>query len=71
MTNLKKINEVLGLVVSVATAVVTLSEIWKKIGPDVKKALEPVFDGCKKIASIPSCSETKSVVIENSVSNQI
>ncbi len=69
MTNLKKINEVLGLVVSAASAVVTLSEIWKKVGPDVKKALKPVFDGCKKIASTPNCSETKPVVIENSVSN--
>ena len=69
MTNLKKINEVLRLVVSAATAVVALSEIWKKIGPDVKKALEPVFDECKKIASTPKCSETKPAVIENSVSN--
>lgn len=59
MTNLKKINDILTLVVSAATAVVTLSEIWKKVGPDVKKALAPVVEGCKKIApaSITSPAE--------------
>lgn len=69
MTNLKKINEILGLVVSAATAVVGLSEIWKRIGPDVKKALQPVFDGCKKIASTSKGSETMPIAIENDTSN--
>lgn len=50
MTNLKKINDILTLVVSAATAVVKLSEIWKEVGPDVKKAIAPVIEGCKKIA---------------------
>lgn len=63
MTNLKKINDILTLVVSAATAVVKLSEIWKEVGPDVKKALEPVIEGCKKIASasttVPAEIETK------------
>lgn len=50
MTKLKKINDILTLVMSAAKAVVTLSEIWKKVGPDVKKALAPVVEGCRKIA---------------------
>lgn len=54
MTNLKKINDILTLVVSGASALVTLSEIWKKVAPDVKKALGPVIEGCKKIAPAPS-----------------
>ena len=64
MTNLKKINDILGLVVTAATAVVTLSEIWSKIGPDVKNALQPVLDGCKKIASASNSLKTKPVAIE-------
>lgn len=50
MTNLKKINDILTLVVSGASALVTLSEIWKKVAPEVKKAIAPVIEGCKKIA---------------------
>ncbi len=56
MTNLKKINDILTLVVSGASALVTLSEIWKKVAPEVKKTLEPVVEGCKKIA--PESSTT-------------
>ena len=63
MTNLKKVNEILTLVVTAATAVVTLAEIWDKIGPDVKKALGPVVDGCRKIAS--GSSKTNPIAIEN------
>lgn len=50
MTNLKKVKDVLSLVVTAATAMVALAEIWNKIGPDVKKVIQPVIDGCKKIA---------------------
>ena len=66
MTNLKKINEILNLVVVAATAVVTLAEIWAKIGPEVKKAVTPVIDGCKKITSTSNSANVKPAVIENS-----
>ena len=49
MTNLEKAKDVFALVVSAATAMVTLSEIWKRIAPEVKKAVKPVYEGCKKI----------------------
>lgn len=65
MTNLKKINEVFGLIVSIASSVVTLSEIWNKIKPDVKKALQPVLDGCKSIATNSNSEEEKPTNIEN------
>lgn len=51
MNNLKKIDDILGVTVKIATAIVTLAGIWKEIGPDVKKALKPVIEACKKIAS--------------------
>lgn len=63
MTNLRKINDILTLVVTAATAVVTLAGIWEKIGPDVKKAIGPVIDGCKKIAETNNGSS--SVAIES------
>lgn len=50
MNNLEKAKDVFALVVSTATALVTLSEIWKRIAPEVKKAVKPVYEGCKKIA---------------------
>lgn len=62
MTNFKKINEILTLIVTTASAVVALSDIWAKIGPDVKKTLKPVIDGCKRIASTEQ--QSKPAVIE-------
>ena len=50
MTNLEKTKEILSLVVTAASAIVALSEIWAKVGPEVKKAIMPLIDGCKKIA---------------------
>ncbi len=63
MTNLKKVNEILSLVVSAATAVVALAEIWEKIGSDVKRVIKPVIDGCKRIASAES--DPSPLAIEN------
>jgi len=51
MKNTEKAKDILELIVSAATAVVALAAMWKKIWPDVKKALGPVLDGCKKIAA--------------------
>lgn len=62
MNNLKKIDDILGVTVKIATAIVTLAGIWKEIGPDVKKTLKPVIDGCKRIASTEQ--QYKPTVIE-------
>lgn len=64
MTNLKKINEILALVVSGASAVVALAEIWNKVGPDIKKVLHPVFEGCKKLTASSNSKTNKPLVIE-------
>lgn len=64
MTNLKKFNDILALVVSGAKAVVALAEIWNKVGPDVKKVLHPVFEGCKKLAASSNSKTNELLVIE-------
>ncbi len=49
MTKLQKTQQILNLIVSMAGAIVTLSEIWNKISPQVKKIVIPVIDDCKKL----------------------
>ncbi len=49
MKNAEKVAAILGLVVVMAKAVVTLSEVWSEIAPKVKKAVKPIIDGCKAL----------------------
>ena len=54
MNNFQKAKDILDLVVAAAAAIVTIVELWEKHGPEVKKALKPVLDGCKKLNSSSS-----------------
>ena len=61
MNNLEKTKQVLSVFVLAASAIVKLSELWEKVGPEVKKCVKPVIDGCKKIADIDVEPELKSI----------
>lgn len=50
--NTVKVKQVLSLVVVAAGAVVALADLWDKVGPEVKKVIRPVIDGCKDVADI-------------------
>lgn len=51
MSNLQKTKEVLSFIVTAASAIVTLAEIWKKVEPEIKRIAIPLLEQCKAIAS--------------------
>ena len=59
--NLQKTKDILSLAVTALSAVPTLIELGKKIAPEVKKALSPVFDGYKKLSTKPETNSTTEV----------
>ena len=61
MNNLEKTKQVMEIVILTASALVKLSELWKKIEPEVKRIVTPVIDGCKKISDIDPKTELKAI----------
>lgn len=61
MNNLEKTKQVMEVVILTASALVKLSELWKKIEPEVKRIVTPVIDGCKKISDIDPKTELKAI----------
>ena len=51
MTNLQKTKEVLSLIVTAASALVSLADIWKTVEPKVKRIVVPFLEQCKTIAN--------------------
>ncbi len=50
MDEIRQLKKILALIVTGATVVVALAEIWNKIGPEVTKAVKPFVDDCRKLA---------------------
>ena len=69
MTKLQKTQQILNLIVSMAGAIVALSEIWNKISPQVKRTVGPIVEDCKKLIEDTTDDEDDSdediEVIEN------
>ena len=51
MNNIEKAKEIFGLVISAATVIVALANIWKEVGPRVKAIVNPFIDDCRKLTN--------------------
>lgn len=49
--DLKKIQQVVDVVVLFASAVVALDGMWKKHGSEIKEIVSTIVDKCKKLSS--------------------